>query len=81
MYGVVLHAHPIRGESNNQRNVTGEIATTSPTFYNKPHRPHVLFVEAASGMTFTSWSQHHFVAIRNPERHMHKALHCCSKQQ
>jgi len=27
MYGVVLHAHPVRGESHNQRNTTGEIAT------------------------------------------------------
>jgi len=29
MYGVVLHAHPIRGESHNQRNTTGEVATVS----------------------------------------------------
>jgi len=28
MYGVVLHAHPVRGESHNQRNSTGEVATT-----------------------------------------------------
>ena len=34
-------------------------ATTSPTFYNEPHRSHVLFVKAAPGTTFTSWSQHH----------------------
>jgi len=27
MYGVVLHAHPVRGESHNQRNTTGGIAT------------------------------------------------------
>jgi len=27
MYGVVLHAHPDRGESHNQRNTTGEFAT------------------------------------------------------
>ena len=26
MYGVVLHAHPVRGESHNQRNTTGEVA-------------------------------------------------------
>ena len=25
--GVVLHAHPVRGESHNQRNTTGEVAT------------------------------------------------------
>jgi len=29
MYGVVLHAHPIRGESHNQHNTTGEVATTT----------------------------------------------------
>ena len=27
MYGVVLHAHPVRGESHIQRNTTGEVAT------------------------------------------------------
>jgi len=27
MYGIVLHAHPVRGESHNQRNTTGEVAT------------------------------------------------------
>jgi len=27
MYGVVLHARPVRGESHNQRNTTGEVAT------------------------------------------------------
>jgi len=25
--GVVLHAHPVRGESHNQRNTTGDVAT------------------------------------------------------
>jgi len=25
--GVVLHAHPVRGESHNQRNTTGGVAT------------------------------------------------------
>ena len=29
MYGVVLHAHPVRGESHIQRNATGEVATTA----------------------------------------------------
>jgi len=29
IYGVVLHAHPVRGESHNQRNTTGEVATAS----------------------------------------------------
>ena len=32
MYGVVLHAHPVRGESHNQRNTTGEVATVVLTF-------------------------------------------------
>jgi len=27
MYVVVLHAHPVRGESHNQRNTTVEVAT------------------------------------------------------
>jgi len=46
-----------------QRNASGEVATTSPPFYNEPHRSHVLCVKAEPGTTFTSWSQHHFVAI------------------
>jgi len=25
--GVILHAHPVRSESHNQRNITGEVAT------------------------------------------------------
>jgi len=25
--GVILHAHPVCGESHNQRNATGEVAT------------------------------------------------------
>ena len=29
MYGVILHAHPVRGESHNQRNTTGEVATVA----------------------------------------------------
>jgi len=29
MYGVVLHAHPVRGESHKQRNTAGEVATHS----------------------------------------------------
>jgi len=60
--GVILHAHPLRGESHNQRNTTGEVATTSPPFYNEPHRSHVLCVNAELGTTSTSWSQHRFVA-------------------
>ena len=80
-YGVILHAHPVRGESHNHRNTTREVATTSPPFYNELHWSHVLCVKAELGTTFTSWSQHHFVAIGNPERHVCKALHGGSKQQ
>jgi len=79
--GVILHAHPIRGESHNQRNTTGEVATTSPPFYNEPHRSHVLCVKAEFGTTSTPRSQHHFVAIGNPEQHVRKASHRGSKQQ
>jgi len=31
MYGVLLHAHPVRGDSHNQRNTTGEVATILPS--------------------------------------------------
>jgi len=51
----VLSTHPVRGESHNQRNTTGEVATTSPPFYNEPHRSHVLCVKAELGTTSTSW--------------------------
>ena len=79
--GVILPAHPVRGESHDERNATGEVATTSPPIYNKPHRSHILYVKAELRTTFTSWSQHHFVAIGNPERHMRKASHRGSKQK
>jgi len=64
--GVILHAHPVCGESHIQRNTNWEVATTSPPFYNEPHQSHVLFVKVAPGTTFTSWSEHHFVAIESP---------------
>jgi len=81
IYIFALRAHPARGESHNQRNTTGEVATTSPPFYNEPHRSHVLCVKAELRKTPTSWSQHHFVAVGNPERHVRKASHRRSKQQ
>jgi len=31
MHGVALHAHPVRGESHNQHNTTGEVATVEPS--------------------------------------------------
>jgi len=52
--GVVLHAHSVCGELCIQCNASGEVATTSPPFYNEPHQSHVLFVKAAPGTTFTS---------------------------
>ena len=38
MYGVVLHTHPVRGESHNQRNTTGEAAT--PLLWKNPSNAH-----------------------------------------
>jgi len=35
--GIVLYAHPVRGESHIQRNANEEVATTFPPFYNEPH--------------------------------------------
>jgi len=34
--GVVLRAHPVRGESHNQRNTTGKVATVSIWFITAP---------------------------------------------
>ena len=70
--GVILHAYPVRGESHNQRNTTGEVVTTSPPFYNQPHRSHVLCVMAELGTTSTSWSQHHFVDVSLTATHKHE---------
>jgi len=81
IYIFVLCAHLVRDESHNQRNATREVATTSPPFYNEPHRSLVLCVKADLRTTSTSWSQHHFIAIGNPERHVRKASHRGSKQQ
>jgi len=79
--GVILHASPVRGELHNQRNTTEEVATTFPPFYNEPPRSHVLCVKAELRTTSTSWSQHHFVAIGNPERYVRNASHRGTKQQ
>jgi len=81
IYGIVLRAHSVRGELRIQRNTNGEVATTSPPFYNELCRSHIIFVNAALGMTFISWSQHHFVEIWKPMRHVRKASHCGNKQQ
>jgi len=64
-----LHTHPLRGESHNHRNTTGEVATTSPPIYNEPHRSHVLHIavtapyccdrksRAAYTQSFAPWQQ------------------------
>jgi len=46
--GAILRAHPVSGESHNQSNATGEVATTSPPFHNEPHRSHIICVKAVN---------------------------------
>ena len=58
---------------NHTINATPPQTLLSPRFCNEPHRSHVLCVKAELGTTHTSWSQHHFVAIGNPERHVQQA--------
>ena len=81
IYIVVLRTHPAHGESHIQRNATGEVVTTSPHFYIEPHWSHVLCVKAEPSTTFTSWSEHHFVAIGKARADVRKASHCGSNQQ
>jgi len=53
-----------------------------PFLFTTNHTDRTFFVvKAELCTTFTSWSQHHFVTIGNPERHVHKASHHGSKQQ
>jgi len=53
-----------------------------PLLFTTNHTDHTLFcVKAELNTTSTFWSQHHFVAIGNPERHVRKASHRGSKQQ
>jgi len=42
-YIVVLHAHPVRGESHNQRNANGEVATSIPSavFHGRSATDHI----------------------------------------
>ena len=44
-----------------------------PYYLQEPHWSHVLFVKVVPGTEFTSWPQHHFVAIGNPEWQVCKA--------
>jgi len=64
IYGVVLRAYSVCGEPHisAQRQRSG--CNNIPSFlFNEPHRSHVLHMKAVPGASFTSWSQHHFVAI------------------
>jgi len=45
MYGVVLHAHPFCGESHNQHNTTGEVATV----------PYIVAAEPATIFLFETY--------------------------
>ena len=69
------------GVSRIQRHADGAASTTPPLFTTKPHRSHVPFVMVTPDMAFTSWSQHHFVAIAESQRQGRKASHNDSKQQ
>jgi len=55
MYGVVLRVHPVRGESHNQRNTTGEVATVDERYCGNNN----LYQE-----TFASPSEHKSSYIR-----------------
>jgi len=68
--------------NHNQHNATDRLQTTSPPFYNERTAPiECSFCEGFTEHISTSWSQHHFVAIRMLKWHVRKASHCGSKQQ
>jgi len=50
--GVILWAHPIRGELHIQHNTNRKVTTTTLPFYNELHRLHVHFVN------MTRWTMH-----------------------
>jgi len=77
--GAILHAHPVNGQAHAM--LRQPRSCSNIPFYNKQHWLHVLFVEVASGMASTSWSQHYFIAIGKPKQHAHQAAHCGSKQK
>ena len=70
-----------QGVSRIQRHADGVASTTPPLFTTKPHRLHVPYVMVTPDMTFTSWSQHRFVAIAESQRQGRRASHNDSKQQ
>ena len=55
--GVILRAHSVRGESRIHRNASGEVATSSPPFYNEPHRSQSSFCEGCT------WHDVHILVI------------------
>ena len=57
--GVILPAHPVRGESHTQRNTTGEVATTLQAYnvitsviWNKP-----IAIDALTAVVHLRWHQ------------------------
>jgi len=74
--GVILHAHPVRGEPRIQHNTSEVVATTSPPIRNEPHRLHILFVKA-----FIQHNLHILVTAPFSCDRKAKASHCGSKQQ
>jgi len=77
--GVVLRAHPVRGESHIQRNASGEVATTSLPFYYEPIAR--CFCEG-----FTQHDLHMLVTApfccdRKARAARAQTSHCGSKQQ
>jgi len=75
IYGVFLHAHSVRGEPRisalRQRSGCNNI----PSFLQRTAPIARSFCEGCTWHNFTSWLQHHFVAIGKPEWHVLKALH------
>ena len=59
MYGVVLHTHPVRGESHNQRNTAGEFALElcpAKPWKSMPWKPAIIWLHS-------EWIQHRSAAI------------------
>jgi len=52
--GAILHAHPVCGELHIQRHSYQVVAIPCPSFYNKWHRSHILFMKVAPTICFFS---------------------------
>ena len=63
IYGVVLHALPVRGESHNQRNTTGEVATV-------PAAQQLITSSGNNNRSAAQWADHQWNAewTDNPTR-------------